>query len=288
MTIEELLYYKDYENYCYKNETRNIKKNMNEKEVKELLKEGKYYSKFAPKKLKMQYILSYVVFVNMFKDKEKILNTLYDTPVMYKKRTTAGELTGDDNVSFQKGFTRIFEDGSKIIYLGDIYNGKKISEVELLNNFLHEFRHVLTSNMFDIGLRKDNNYISIEEVYNTYFTEILINNLISLNYYDINDYKIKYYLKKIKQEYYYHSPAYREEMLITNPVILNKELSEEINRLSFKCENEKARNIFPEFIQYATSLDEISNILNTRIGVNEIEKILAFKQKTLQLEKMIK
>ena len=99
---------------------------------------------------------------------------------------------------------------------------------------------------------------------------------------------IKYYLKKIKQEYYYHSPAYREEMILTNPVILNKELSEEINRLSFKCENEKARNIFPEFIQYATSLDEISNILNTRIGVNEIEKILAFKQKTLQLERMIK
>ena len=77
-------------------------------------------------------------------------------------------------------------------------------------------------------------------------------------------------------------------MILTNPVILNKELSEEINRLSFKCENEKARNIFPEFIQYATALDEISNILNTRIGVNEIDKILAFKQKTLQLEKMIK
>ena len=28
MTIEELLYYKDYENYCYKNETRNIKKEL--------------------------------------------------------------------------------------------------------------------------------------------------------------------------------------------------------------------------------------------------------------------
>ena len=28
MTIEELLYYKDYENYCYKNETRNIKKSQ--------------------------------------------------------------------------------------------------------------------------------------------------------------------------------------------------------------------------------------------------------------------
>ena len=32
MTIEELLYYKDYENHCYKNETINIKKNMDEKE----------------------------------------------------------------------------------------------------------------------------------------------------------------------------------------------------------------------------------------------------------------
>ena len=31
MTIEELLYYKDYENYCYKNETRNIKKNISQK-----------------------------------------------------------------------------------------------------------------------------------------------------------------------------------------------------------------------------------------------------------------
>ena len=35
MTIEELLYYKDYENYCYKNVTRNIKKKMKEKEEKE-------------------------------------------------------------------------------------------------------------------------------------------------------------------------------------------------------------------------------------------------------------
>lgn len=288
MTIEELLYYNNYENYCYKNESRKIKKNMNEEEVKKLLKEGKYYSRYAPKNLKMQYILSYVVLVDMFKDKEKVLNTLYDIPVMYKKGLTASESLGDDNINLQKGFTRIFQDGSKIICLGDVYNGKKISEIEFLNNFLHEFRHALTSNMFDIGLRKDNNYINIEEVYNTYFTEILINNLISLNYYDIHDYRIKRYLKKIKQEYYYHSPGYREEMILTNPVILNKELSEEINRLSFKCENEKARNIFPEFIKYATLLDEISNILDTRIGNNEIEKILAFKEKTIQLERVIK
>lgn len=288
MTIEELLYYNNYENYCYNNESRKIKKNMNEEEVKKLLKEGKYYSRYAPKNLKMQYVLSYVVLADMFKDKEKVLNTLYDTPVMYKKGLTASESIGDDNINLQKGFTRIFQDGSKIICLGDVYNGKKISEIEFLNNFLHEFRHALTSNMFDIGLRKDNNYINIEEVYNTYFTEILINNLISLNYYDIHDYRIKRYLKKIKQEYYYHSPAYREEMILTNPVILNKELSEEINRLSFKCENEKARNIFPEFIKYATLLDEISNILDTRIGNNEIEKILAFKEKTIQLERVIK
>lgn len=272
MTIEELLFYDNYNNYCYNNDNRKIKKELDNKQAKELLKEAKYYLKEAPANLLDMYIYSYIALSTMFEDKEKILNTFYNTPVIYNKNKPAGPITR------QRGFTKVIY-GKPVIFLGDVCEKQKISKIEILNNFIHEMRHVLTYNNETFGIMDDN--AILEECYNTYFTEKLMNTILSLNYNFIT------LPKYLQTKNYFHVISYREEQILTNPIIRDKELSETINKLVFKGKNEEAKKLFPSIKEYTNDLQEISTILDTYIGINEINKIYDFKEKTLEMKNKI-
>lgn len=150
---------------------------------------------------------------------------------------------------------------NKIIYPKyNIFIGRdNYLEIEVLDTIIHEIRHVLTSIKKPGKYKNRNTFIrrmglakyeykrnskeiqsilndSLDEAFNTYYTEQLIYNILRYKNISIEDEKIKNYLKKIKNYYMstnYYSYSYVLEKQLIAPLINNKELSKEINKQSF-------------------------------------------------------
>ena len=201
------------------------------------------------------------------------------------------------------------------IIMGTKLKSKKISDIDMTDTLIHELRHALTSYL------NTNKYINkeifykrsgiseyyffkdedemialgmlLDEVFNVYFTDVLINNILNYknNYIDkANIRKILSYIKYCSKDPY-ESTAYDFEVALCKPLLVNKDIIDLANHAALTGEMDQFKDLFNDYDEYVDLLDELSDLsyLTKKFNDEEREdyynKIKEFKKETLNIAK---
>ena len=178
------------------------------------------------------------------------------------------------------------------IILGTHVGNNLATEALKLEMLTHEIRHALmgyynTNNLIDentyymrSGLRetfyiRDNSLkdkykvkkvgITIDEITNTYITELLVNKIMGLKKYRIENNTLNKYLSRIRtkqKDGRYRSIGYPSEIKLWYPLLLNEQFIDLVNQHQFVGEI----NIIKEYIENNTDLcnyDELARLTDT-------------------------
>jgi hypothetical protein len=205
------------------------------------------------------------------------------------------------------------------IFIGDTMFNQKLPKIDILETLIHELRHAITSvketnfyinkNLFysRSGLSEffykkgeEDAYVygsMIDEVFNVYFTDILMNNILNYkkNNIDRNDFKkYLYTLKNYSTNKVYESTAYDLEKLICKPLFLNKDIVQSANYAAITGDINAFANNFENYNYYINLLDCLSYDFDEYYYLdnedqNKVkEMILEFKNQTLKNAKYYK
>lgn len=200
----------------------------------------------------------------------------------------------------------------KTILLATQVEGKLVSPLLKLEMLLHEIRHILMSYFnTNILLDKDTYYIrsglqetyfkkgngitsmfsletigrTLDEITNTYITELLINRIISFQKYNIENPTLKLYLNSIKSNEQYKSLGYKHEVELLSPLLTNQTFINTINIHEFDGEISIVKNLFENntdicnYKDFCNLLDDIyqdnrKHKLENNTNINKLKAIV--------------
>ena len=208
----------------------------------------------------------------------------------------------------------LFEDNTYVpndkILIAGSHNGKRLEKVLVLDSLIHEMRHgltkILNNNMYikdDIYftrtglienfyvLKNDNIYCTkygtcIEELFNSYFTESLVNIIKKYKYNTIDNQNIKRFLKELKLEPYYTS-AYQTLFSACSLFFYNKDIVYMANNAGITGKTEDFKNLFDDYYEFANELDQFYyDTVNDNFKNDEyFDKLYKIKRKTKEITK---
>ena len=216
-------------------------------------------------------------------------------------------------------FTKNLKIVDKNILIGDTMFGHKISKIDLLDTLVHELRHALTSvkdtnyyidkntfftrsglSEFFYGRNEDDDFIfgsMIDEVFNVYFTDTLVNNILNYKKNNIDLLEFKKYLHALNynsNKRAYESFSYYLEKLICKPLFFNKNIVESANYAAITGDIDAFSGNFENYEDYVNLLDFLSfNFdfyydLDNKSQQDVKKMILEFKNQTLKDAKYYK
>ena len=197
------------------------------------------------------------------------------------------------------------------IYIGNKMYGKKVPKIELLETLIHELRHALTSTKNNNYYLDKNNYyircglteyffkkgnenpyafaVIIDEIFNVYFTDILVNNILNYKNNNIDRTEFKKYLYSLKQfAKVYESTSYDLEKLICKPLFFNKKIVKTANYAAMTGDIDAFADNFYNYEDYVNFLDYLSNEFDKYYNLEysdttELKSLITkFKQETLR------
>ncbi|MEG0909863.1 MAG: hypothetical protein RSH78_05850 [Bacilli bacterium] len=205
---------------------------------------------------------------------------------------------------------------SKIL-IGLLQEGFPVTRINFLDTLTHELKHAINSiNNSKIKVTDKMVYIRsgiaeffmtnngmgtsksdlLDEVFNVYFTEKIIDQILSYKFYNLdNEFLKRIHTRDITRNYF--SEAYTFERELVYPLTQNKELLEIIKQACLSGELETLKQFFPiNYNAYNKKLDSLSEqygkyldycYLNKKqkFKKNFEENIEDFKEKTLQIAK---
>lgn len=216
-------------------------------------------------------------------------------------------------------FTKNMKIVNQKIFIGDTMFGHKVPKIDILETLIHELRHALTSvketnyyvdkELFYIrsGLSEfyykkgeDDPYVfgnMIDEVFNVYFTDILVNNILNYKKNNIDRNEFKKYLYSLKNYAtnggVYESTSYDLEKLICKPLFFNKEIVQSANYSAMTGDLDAFASNFENYTDYIDLLDFLAYGFDEYYDMNKKDQkqiknlILEFKNQTLKDAKML-
>ena len=212
----------------------------------------------------------------------------------------------NSNGDFLWGFTNVdyenkcYDEIIRYVVCGIIHKGKKIPDIKLFSNLIHETNHSMSSfknNTFFINDKMfsklgymisdypEGEYTNMifNEFYNEYFTDLITNQIIRYKDYSINNNLIYNYLKQFPNELYI-SNAYLQTKKICHMILRNEELNEIVKKTYYNAnllpiiDYFKSKNV--DFTEYSGKMD---NLYKLPFIIKSDEEYL--KEKSLMLTK---
>lgn len=246
-----------------------------------------------------------IVFTDMYKEKDLIEQALNNIDIHFCD--VINEKNKTDIMG--KYMPRMYNDdktySNEYIVIANRINNDNIPRISKLLNLIHELRHHIVSlknnyiyedDLFyqRIGFSekvKQNNLIYsfgtlLDELYNEYISEILINNIMSMKHLTIDDSEVKkvlYSFRNPEEKGYYKNLAYYEDMYLLHPILRCNDVTNQINMLTFQGEIEQVKQIFSDtfkinYYEFAKNLEINKEYVKEKIykmerNANEINNI---------------
>ena len=126
---------------------------------------------------------------------------------------------------------------------------------------------------------------TLDEITNTYITELLINRIISFQKYNIENQSLKSYLNSIKSNEQYKSLGYKQEVELLSPLLTNQTFINTINIHEFDGEISIVKNLFENsteicnYKDFCNLLDDIyqdnrKHKLENNTNINKLKAIV--------------
>ena len=195
------------------------------------------------------------------------------------------------------------------IFIGDSTIFGKFNNIDIMENLIHELRHALSAQtntnkylndklfykrcgLREYFFRSDTDVIEkgtiMDEVFNAYFTDVLLNNILNYKYNKIDNCLLYVIINRLEcsPKYYYEGRGYSFEKEICKPLFYNREIVEAANKAALNGKFEDLYILFRDYYGYTDELDYISNDLSIKNEEEEKrfdETLNKFKIKTLNI-----
>lgn len=199
------------------------------------------------------------------------------------------------------------------IIMGDKSRNYTMNNIDRLDTLIHELRHALSARLntnrymndrifykrcglnetYYLKYSNDNYNVAniLDEVFNVYFTNVLVSNILNYKYNNIDKYHIRRIINELEHfpNESYQSGAYDFEVKLCKPLLFNKELLKKANYAAINGKLGSFKDLFDDYYDYADELEELSddNVImysnDSERKEEYINKVKEFKIKTLNI-----